>query len=303
MKLRTVKYIIREGFANTWRNKLMCLASMGIVTAALIIFGIFLLISANIKTLGEQIESNQKVQAFLAPEINQKETDQVRIKIESFGLAKNIEFESKEQALDKLKKSEIFKGHERLLEGYTAKNNPLRASYIITLKKAEDGDKLVKLLGGIPEIKKVNYFKGVLDNIVRIMKVVRLVSLIAIVLLGATSVFIIANTIKLTVFARRKEIGIMKYIGATDWFIRWPFIIESVVIGVLASLIALAVVSDGYQAVVAYLSRKDVSADIGLTNFVAFSAVSHDILMTYLIIGIGIACLGSALSIRKYLRV
>ncbi len=303
MRLKTVKYIIKEGIANTWRNKLMCIASMAIVAAALIIFGIFVLIGENISFMGRQIESSQKIQAFLDDGMEQEKIDELRSRIEGLGLTSSIDFETKEQALENLKKREMFKGHERLLEGYDSKNNPLRPSFILTLKKAEDGDRLVKQLEGMPEIKKVNYFKEVLDQVVRIMNITRVVSLVVLVLLSITSVFIIANTIKLTVFARRKEIGIMKYIGATDWFIRWPFIIESMVIGAVGSVIALFTISKGYEAVLGYISRRDASTDLGISGLVGFSDVSTQLLLIYLVVGIGISCVGSVLSIRKYLRV
>ncbi len=303
MRLKTVKYIIKEGIANTWRNKLMCIASVAIVAAALVIFGIFVLIGSNIGFLGKQVESSQKIQAFMDADIEQNKIDELRSRIESLGLTSSIDFESKEKALENLKKREMFKGHEKLLEGYDSENNPLRPSFILTLNKAEDGDRLVKQLEGMPEIQKVNYFKEVLDQVVRIMHITRVVSLVVLVLLSITSVFIIANTIKLTVFARRKEIGIMKYIGATDWFIRLPFIIESMVIGAVASIIALFTISKGYEAVIGYISRRDASSEMGIPGLVGFNDVSTQLLIIYLVIGIGISCIGSVLSIRKYLRV
>ena len=281
----------------------MCLASMGVVVASLIILGIFILISDNISMIGTQIESNQRIQAFIKPEVGTEKFNEIKTKIEGFGLTSQVTIETKEQALENFKKRKMFKGHESLLKGYNQQNNPFPASYILILKKAEYGERAVKLLKAINEIDDINYYKEVADQIIRIMQIVRLVSIIVLVLLSATSVFIISNTIKLTVFARRKEIGIMKYVGATDWFIRWPFIIESIIIGALASWIAMLLMSNGYNSLISYFSSGSISKDIGVKSFISFDSVSNKMLITYTAIGIGIGCIGSMMSIRKYLRV
>ena len=302
LKLRTIKFIIKEGIANTWKNKLMCLASMGTVVASLIILGMFMLISQNIEMILAQVDSNQQVKAFLISDITQEKIDEVRGKIESIGLVKEIKFESKDEALKNLKKMKLIKGNESLLEGYD-KNNPLSPSFIIVLKKAEYGGNTIEALKGISEIKKVKYDQEIMRKIINIMIIVRLISFIVLVLLGFTSIFIIANTIKITVFARRKEIGIMKFIGATDWFIKWPFIVESIIIGTLASFIALFIIGGSYGAIINWIIGRDISAETSMINFVNFNSVSKKMLIEYLIIGIGIGCLGSAISIRKHLRV
>ena len=303
MKLKTAKYFIKEGIANTWKHKLMCLASMGVVIASLIILGIFILISDNISLIATQIESNQRIQAYIKHEVGQEKYNEIKTKIEGFGLTSQVTLVTKEQALENFKKLKMFKGHESLLDGFDKQNNPLPASYILTVKKAEYSDRVVKLLKTIDEIGEVKYYKEFVDKIIRIMQIVRLVSLIVLVLLSATSVFIISNTIKLTVFARRKEIGIMKYVGATDWFIRWPFIIESIIIGALASLIAMLLMSNGYNVLISYFSSGSISKEIGVNSFISFDSVSNKMLITYIVIGIGIGCIGSMMSIRKYLRV
>jgi cell division transport system permease protein len=302
LKLRTIKFIIKEGIANTWKNKLMCLASMGTVVASLIILGMFILISQNIELMLSQIDSNQQVKAFLVSNITQEKIDEVKGKIEKIDLVKEIKFESKDEALKNLKKMKWFKGNESLLEGYE-NNNPLSPSFILVLKKAEYGAKITEELKGISEIKKVKYDQELTRKIVNIMIVVRWISFIVLILLGFTSIFIIANTIRITVFARRKEIGIMKFIGATDWFIKWPFIVESIIIGTLASFIALFIIGGSYGAIINWIIGMDTSTETSMISFVNFNSVSHRILIEYLIIGIGIGCLGSGISIRKHLRV
>ena len=299
MKLRTIKYVIREGFVNTWQNTLMCFASIGTVTASLIILGVFVLVGANIDFFSKEIQKNLQIEVFLNMEMKEDRISQIKNKINSFGMGE-VTYVSKEEALEKLKKNDIFKGHEKLLEGYV-----LPPSLILHLTKAEHAENAIELLKGIKDIvpKDIKYNKEVMDSVVKFMNVIRIVSLLVMILLGATSILIISNTIRLTVFARRKEIGIMKYIGATDSFIKWPFIIESVIISTLSSVIAFLIVSKGYDAIISYLSRVNSGSNTGISTFVSFSSVSANLLHIYLIIGIGMGCLGSAISIRKYLRV
>jgi cell division transport system permease protein len=275
----------------------MCLASVSIVAASLIILGIFILIGKNIETISNNLDSNQKVKAFLSVDATDEEIAQVKAQVESFGLTSNVEVETREQAFQKLKNMSMFKGHERLLEGYTESNNPLPPSLILVLKKAQYGSQALEFLKTVPGIKDVVYNKDATDKLVKVMTIVRVVSIIVLIVLGTTSIFVISNTIKLTVFARRKEIGIMKYVGATDWFIRWPFIVESIIIGIFASLVALLIMSIGYQMFIQYFSGFQI------VSFVPFSEMMENMMIVYFIIGIGIGCVGSMLSIKKYLKV
>lgn len=277
----------------------MCFASMGTVVASLIIVGIFVLVGANIDKFSSEIQRNLQIETFLETDTTDEKIREYESIIKGFQLGE-VTIVTKEQAVERFKKTEIFKGHEGILEGYV-----LPPSILLKLKSAQDADiaiqKIKAITGVDPE--KVRYNKEVIDKVVRFMQVIRIVSIVVMFLLAATSVMIISNTIKLAVFARRKEIGIMKYIGATDWFIRWPFIIESIIIGTISSLIALFIVSKGYDSVIGYLGKVNSAASSELLNFAAFNSISDSLLLIYLAIGIGMGCIGSAISIRKYLRV
>ncbi|MGE5328151.1 MAG: permease-like cell division protein FtsX [Deltaproteobacteria bacterium] len=304
MKLRTFRYLVKEGFANTLRNKLMFLASTITVTASLIILGIFILIGANVSLIGKNIESGLMVQVFLDTEIKADKIDDIGKRIKSFNIGK-VSFISKEQAFKKLKSMDMMKGHERLLEGYNETNNFLPPSFMITLSRAEDAQMAVSQLKTLPDVKAedVVYHKEVIDKVIKMMNVIRIVSLIVLALLAATAILIISNTVKLTVFARRKEIGIMKYIGATDFFIHLPFVIESVLIGGFSCLLAFILIFQGYEAVIGYLKIKSIVNDIGINNFVSFTSISQKLMIVYLFIGVGMGCVGSSISMRKYLKV
>lgn len=282
----------------------MFLASTITVMASLVILGIFILIGSNVSLIGKNIESGLMIQVFLSPEIKQDKIDDIGRRIRNFNIGK-VSYVSKEEAFKKLKKMDMMKGHERLLEGYDEKNNFLPPSFIVMLNKAEDASKAVEQLKALPGIKAddVIYHKEVIDKVIKIMNVIRIVSLVVLVLLAGTAILIISNTVKLTVFARRKEIGIMKYIGATDFFIHLPFVIESIVIGVVASILAVIVIFQGYEAVIGYLKVKSIVNDMGINGFVEFGAISQKLTLIYLFIGVGMGCAGSAISMRKYLKV
>jgi len=304
LKMRTFKYLVKEGFANTFRNKLMFLASTITVTASLIILGIFILIGANVSLIGKNIESGLMIQVFLDPAITKDGIEELGTRIRGFNAGK-VSFVSKEEAFKKLKTMDMIKGHERLLDGYDEKNNFLPPSYMLVLNKAEDAQRTVNQLKNLPGINPddVVYHKEVIDKVIRMMNVIRIVSFVVLALLAATAILIISNTIKLTVFARRKEIGIMKYIGATDFFINMPFVIESVLIGTAASLLALLIIYQGYEAVIAYLKVKSIVNDMGINSFVVFNTICRRLVFIYLFIGVGMGCIGSSISMRKYLRV
>jgi len=282
----------------------MFFASTITVTASLIILGIFILIGANVNLIGKNIESGLMIQVFLDTEIKMDKIDDIGKKITNFNIGK-VSFVSKEQAFKKLKTMDMMKGHERLLEGYDEKNNFLPPSFMVTLSRAEDAQRAVEQLKTLPGVKAddVVYHKEVIDKVIKMMNVIRIVSLVVLALLAATAILIISNTVKLTVFARRKEIGIMKYIGATDFFIHLPFVIESILIGAVACLLALLVIFQGYEAVIGYLKVKSIVNDIGINNFVAFSSIFRQLLFIYLFIGVGMGCIGSSISMRKYLKV
>ena len=141
-----------------------------------------------------------------------------------------------------------------------------------------------------------------INNLVKIANGIKIVSIVVLSLLVIISIFIIANTIKLTVHARRKEISIMKYVGATDSFIRWPFIIEGIIIGIIAAIISLAILGLAYNLIISKLGNSAVLAKIGM-SLLSFANISTLLVIVYLVLGIGIGALGSTISMRKYLKV
>jgi cell division transport system permease protein len=300
MKIRTTKYIIKEGMLNAYRNKLMSLASLSIVTASLVIFGIFFLVTLNLDNNIKGLKEQPEIQIFCFPELDDRQTNSIEENIKADSKILGYKVISKKEAFDKVKE-EMFKGKESLLDGLTEEIMPV--SFVIKLKDPKDGEKIVSEYSSVDGIEKVTYPQQTVEFISRITYWIPLISLILLIILLVVSMFIISNTIKLTVFARRREINIMKYIGATDWFIRWPFIIEGVIIGLIGAVIAFVLVSYGYNVVENRVSSDLTNIGISIIKLISLKEVGLQIISIYALIGLFVGTTGSAISIRKYLHV
>ena len=222
-------------------------------------------------------------------------------KIRAIDGVSTVEFVSKDEALEQMK--ERFGERQDLLEGYEGENNIFTASYVVTLTdltKSEAVQDQIKTYTDV--VKKINSKDEVVTTLINLANGIKIVTGVILVLLIIISIFIIANTIKLTVHSRRKEISIMKYVGATNGFIRWPFIVEGMIIGVLASIISIIIVGGAYT----FIADKLVSLEfMQLMNMslISFSDMFNSIIFVYMLLGIGIGVLGSVISMRKYLKV
>lgn len=299
MKIRTLGYMIKEGFKNLWRNRMMSLASISSVAATLIILGIIFILIFNINSLAEGAQEQvDSIQVYLNKDIASDRIEEIGNEIKSIEGIKEIKFESKNDALENMKDLWGDKGY--LLEGVES-DNPLPNSYIVYLENIEDSEEIVAKIKLINNIDLVQFHKDIIDKIIWITDFVKIVGLVIIVILIAISIFIIGNTIKLTVAARRREINIMKYVGATNWFIRWPFFIEGTFLGLLGSGIALLIIYFSYRYVYNIASS---NLYVMLTAYlVPIPKIIDNLLLMFIVLGSGIGALGSITSMRKYLRV
>lgn len=295
MLFRNLKYFLRESFSNLKRNRLMTIASITSVMAAMLILGLFLVIVLNVNSLTNQVESQLELKAFLKDNISDQEVSQIGNEIKKIPGITSVVFESKEEALQKFKQQLGDKSY--LAEGLE-KDNPLPQSYIIKVKDAslmKDVSNEIKQISGVD---KVSYGQDVVDKLIRIINIIRIVGLSIIFILFIISTVIISNTIKLGVFARRREINIMKYIGATDWFIRWPFLIEGVVLGLLGALLSVALLVLIYGYVMDIINNRII-----VFQLLPLEKIMWDIMMYFSIIGAIIGALGSGVSIKRFLNV
>ena len=301
MKYSILGYFIGEGFSNVFKNKKSTGASLMIMCATMIIFGIFLILGENINHFVNEVESEQGIQVFVKNEASQEQIDELGNKIRAIDGVSTVEFVSKDEALEQMK--ERFGDRQDLLEGYEGENNIFTASYVVTLTdltKSNDVQAQIETYSDV--VKKINSKDEVVTTLINLANGIKIVTGVILVLLIVISIFIIANTIKLTVHARRKEISIMKYVGATNGFIRWPFIVEGMIIGILASIISIIIVGGAYTFIADKLVSSEFMQLINM-SLISFSDMFNSIIFVYMLLGIGIGVLGSMISMRKYLKV
>ena len=298
VKHSIIGYLLGDGFRNVFHNKKSSGASLAIMCATMLIFGIFFMIIENINSAVKTIELQQGMQVFIQKDASDEQISQIGEQIKAINGVNTIKFISKEDALnynrEKLGNPALFVGYDE--------ENPFKASYLVTLTDLKLSSEVQENIYKLDNIASITSQDNTINNLVKIANGIKIVSIVVLSLLVIISIFIIANTIKLTVHARRKEISIMKYVGATDSFIRWPFIIEGIIIGIIAAIISLAILGLAYNLIISKLGNSAVLAKIGM-SLLSFANISTLLVIVYLVLGIGIGALGSTISMRKYLKV
>ena len=299
MRYNVLSYLIGEGFRNVFKNKKSTAASLMIMCATMIIFGVFFIIGENVNHFVAEIESAQGMQVFINDGVDDNTIQTIGENIKNLPGVNTVEFVSKDEALNQMK--EKFKEKEDLLAGYED-NNIFPASYIVTLTDLNLSKQVQDQISQMENIKKITSRDETITTLINLANGIRIITGVILVLLIVISIFIIANTIKLTVHARRKEISIMKYVGATNGFIRWPFIVEGMLIGIISAIISLLLVGGAYSFIAEKIVNSGFMQVINM-SLVNFSDMFNLIVVIYLVLGIGIGILGSVISMRKYLRV
>lgn len=234
-------------------------------------------------------------------EATQEQIDELGENIRKIDGVSTVDFVSKDEALEQMK--ERFGERQDLLEGYEGENNIFTASYVVTLTDLTKSEAVQNQINTYTDVvKKINSKDEVVTTLINLANGIKIVTGVILVLLIIISIFIIANTIKLTVHARRKEISIMKYVGATNGFIRWPFIVEGMIIGILASFISIVIVGGAYSFIADKLVSSEFMQLINM-SLISFGDMFNSIIFVYMLLGIGIGVLGSVISMRKYLKV
>ena len=231
MRFNVISYLIKEGVRNLFKNKKSTMSSLMIMCATMLVFGLFFVIGENINAFVKNVADAQEIRVIIDNDATESEIEEIGNEILSIDGVRNAEFVSKEDALDYMKD---LVG-EDLIEGYSERNI-FSVAYNVTLTDLELNDEVQESIWQLDHIKNIVSSNQVISQIISLAKGVKAVTAGILVLLIIISVSIIANTIKLTVHARRKEISIMKYVGATNSFIRWPFLVEGVIIGVVAEI-------------------------------------------------------------------
>lgn len=297
MKINTFKYYIIDAFKSLNRNKTISLASVITVTATLFLMGVFILLSQNIQIGMKNVESQLQIQVFLKDGISITDQENINQKLSSIPGVGDVEYEDKSEALDKFNK-EVSENDNSLLSNYDSSNNPLPNSYIVKLEKPEVSEQVISSIENMPGIESINNDQKFTNKIISISNSLKWISIVLFILMIATSIFLISNTIKLTIFSRRKEIGIMKYVGATDWFIRWPFVIEGAVIGLIGAIASTVLLYSLYK--IAFIK---INESLLLINLLSPSYITQTLQWQFVLTGILIGGIGSSWSLFKFLKV
>lgn len=298
MKFRIFKNITKQGFQGMWRNRGMGLASVSSISAVLMILGLVLILILSINNLVVDTKSKfDEVQVYLDDDLTPEQLNNIETTIrESEGVLSFV-FQSREQALDIMKNDWEEDGY--LLEGL--ETNPLPNSYIIKLNDIEYADIVVDKLNEMDGIEGIRYYKDIIDKLMSFASYVRIGGIVIIGALVLVSIFIISNTIKLTVASRKREINIMKYVGATNGYIRGPFIIEGILFGLIAAGISIVLINYGYEYF--FQSVNDKLYVLFTVLLVPPASLLKDITIIFISIGVGIGALGSIISLKRFLNV
>ena len=295
MSFSTKEYFVKETYKSIRRNGFMSFASISTVAVSLLVLGMFLMIFLNTNNLAQYLESQVQVSVYMQDSATEKELASVKEKLAKMPGVVKVTQVSKTQALERFKKR--LGDQEQLLHSL-GKENPFPKSFEIQVDNPERIKVLTPQIGQLPKVETAKFGQEVVEHLFQLTKILRFGGILLVVFLAMATLFIISNTIRLTVFARRKEVIIMKYVGATDWFIRWPFLLEGMTLGFFGAVLASLLINSIYSGL---LER--IHATLAFLPLLSPSPLLLYVDLFLLVAGTGIGALGSYISLRKFLRV
>lgn len=297
MKFNTLKRHLREGLKNILRNGWMSVASIGAVTVTLVLVGTFVALMLNINQMANKVEEDVEIKVLIDLTADDDEIKEVSEELKNMSEIGKVRFSSKEDELEELVEG---MGEEGQAWALVEQDNPLNHAYVTKAKNPQDTEKVALEIEKLDGVYKVIYGQEVVSQLFKFNNYARTIGIVMIVGLVLTAVFLISNTIKLTIMARSTEIGVMKLVGATNGFIRWPFFIEGFLLGVLGSIIPIGLIAIGYHFVIDSVSGKTGFYFVELLPFNPFIWQLSGIIVLF---GGVIGMWGSVMSIRKFLKV
>lgn len=296
-------YNIRQGFKNIWRNRMFSIASISTMAACIFIFGIFFSILMNVNSMVRTLEEEVGITVLFDEGISEKRIQKIGETIKTNEHVVNIKFTSAEEAWENFKK-EYFADHPEYADSFS-EDNPLAnsASYTIHVDQVENQAKVVSFIEAIKGVRQVNHSDQAVKTLMNFNSLLTVISMVIIVILLVIAIFLISNTVSVGISVRRHEIGIMKLIGATDSFVRAPFIVEGAMLGLIGAAIPLAILYFSYEKLLAALLDH-----FGILSSVAkvlppMQVVFMSVLPVGLALGLGIGLFGSIITVRKHLKV
>lgn len=295
MKLKTGEYFIQEVFHSLRRNNWMTFASIGTVAVSLFVLGVFLILVLNMNRLAGMLESQVQISVYLEDHLTDREKRQIGYDIESLQGIDSVTYVDRETAKERLKDK---LGDQKYLLDALSDDNPLPDAFEVTVTTPSVVESAAGAIDSMQGVEEAKYGQDVVEHLFDITRLMRIFGFVLMGLLGGATLFIISNTIRLTVFARRKEIAIMKYVGATDWFIRWPFLLEGIVLGCIGGLIAAVALRSFYAAMAA-----KIYSTLAFFPLMPQYPFMNYVTAAILLAGIVIGAIGSVISLKRFLRV
>ncbi|MBU9712785.1 permease-like cell division protein FtsX [Evansella tamaricis] len=297
MKGRSLARHIKEGGKNIVRNGWMTFASISAVTVMLFVVGAFLLLIMNVNHFAKSLEEDVEVRVFIDITATGDQQEELLTELESLEGVENVEFVPKEEGLDTLIES---LGEQGDIFETLRDENPLNDVFVVQAEDPQETDLIALDIEELPHVENVEYGKDIFDQLFTATDLIRTVGLILILGLMFTAMFLIANTIKLTIIARKREIQIMKLVGATNGFIRWPFFVEGLLLGVLGAVVPVTILSYGYAS---FYNSIGVQTGLDFFQFLPTTPLVFQMGSLLMAIGAFVGIWGSMMSVRKFLRV
>lgn len=295
MKLSTSEYFIKEVYTSFKRNIWMTLASIFTVVLSLFILGFFSIVILNLNKMADTLESQVQISVYLKDDLSQEEIDETKETLSKIEGLQDIKFTTREEAMKNFKER---LGDQQFLLDALDDTNPLPNSFSLTVTSPQQVKTIADTAAALDSVESASYSQDIINHLFNLTHLIRLIGVALIILLTGAAIFIISNTICLTVFARRKEIAIMKYVGATDWFIRWPFLLEGICLGFIGG---------GLATIFLYIVYNQVTQEI-YEAMAFFPLIPQHPFIDYislaiLVAGIIIGALGSTISLKRFLKV
>jgi cell division transport system permease protein len=305
LRISTIGYSAKQGIKNIWRNIMFSAASIATMTACIFLFGLFFSLLINFRYIVKNAEEGVAVTVLFDDGVDQATINSIGEQIKAYKGVTKVEYVSAEEAWDEWSK-QYFGDTElesEMAEGFK-NDNPLAnsSSYSVYVDKIEHQDALVKYIEGLDGVREVNQLKGATQTLSSFNTLLTYISVAIILILLCVAVFLISNTVAIGISIRKEEIGIMKLIGATNFFVRAPFLIEGMIIGLIGAIIPLVLLFVMYKKVIEYVLTK-FSMLSSVVQFMSVTQVFEVLTPVALILGMGIGLFGSVITIRKHLRV
>lgn len=298
MKYNVIGYFLSEGFRNVFKNKKSTFSCLGVMCATMLIFGLFFTIGKNINNAVQSLEKEQGMQVFMEYEATDEQIKKLNEDLNKIEGINSVQIQTKEDAYNTMK--ERLGKNEKAIKGFTA--DIFSVSYIVTLTDLSLNNQVYEEINKLDNVREILNKRDTIETLSKIGNTIQIITFVIFAILILISLFIISNTIKLTVHARRKEISIMKYVGATNGFIRAPFIIEGIIIGLLSGVISILIVGGGYNYIATQLMNSETWQRLSI-NLLSFGDMFMQIVLVYMLLGVGIGIIGSSISMKKYLDV